>query len=85
MKLIKNIKAIKSTILGTILIALGIYIIIYSTRNGIDINNYVVTALIGSGIGLWFCPDRYINALEKLVLGREIKLNNTDKDESEQA
>jgi len=72
----KNIfKAIKTTILGTVLIGTGIYIAITST----DYNVYFVGGLICSGILLWFAPDKLVNAIEKAILGKEIKLKKNDE------
>ena len=64
-------KAIKTTILGTVLIATGIYIALTST----DFNVYFVGGLIAAGILLWFAPDKLINGIEKMILGKEIKIN----------
>lgn len=58
-----NIKHIKSTILGTALIATGIYLLV----RGITNDYYILGVLFASGILLWFAPDTYIIMLEKFI------------------
>ena len=75
--MIRNVKQIKSTILGAAFIAEGIYMLIEQVGT-----EYSQLFMIVSGIGLLFAPDRYINALEKWALGREIKVGNNDNTEN---
>jgi hypothetical protein len=49
-----------------------------------DYNSTFIGSLLTSGALLLFVPDRFINALEKKVLGKEIKLpfQNSKPDEN---
>lgn len=71
MKLIKNVKAFKSTLLGLALIGFGIYGMLHLATY----NEYLVGGIILSGVILVISPDTYINLLEK-VIGIKSKDNN---------
>jgi hypothetical protein len=74
---LRNFKQLKSSILGLVLITVGLYIVITST----DYNLYMISGLLVSGVLLLFVPDKFINSLEKVVFGREIKLFNSKDQE----
>lgn len=58
-----NIKEIKSTILGTILLFVGIIMILWGEYKVQEYNEIFAGALVVIGILLWFAPDRFINLL----------------------
>lgn len=60
------IKYFKSTILGLAFIAVAVYLMI----NSIDVNVWILGSLLVSGVMLLFVPDRFIEAIEKLVFGK---------------
>ncbi len=72
-----RIKTIKASILGIVLIGVALYLIITSN----DYNVSVVTGLLISGVMLFFVPDKFINLLEKAVIGRVINVGKKDENE----
>jgi hypothetical protein len=77
--MVRNIKHIKSTILGTAFIICALWLLI----QGIDVDFHIASGLLIAGTLLLFSPDTFINRLEKLVFGSTIwekkKENNSDK------
>src|SRR5262245_16555902 len=62
----KNIlQQFKTTILGLLLVAAGLYLLISKV-----VSSYIAVGLIIFGVALWFCPDHLVNTLEKLVFGK---------------
>ena len=59
-------KNYKASILGMLLIACGLYVVI--TKEGY--NETLIGAILTSGVMLFFVPNRFINLLEKLIIGR---------------
>jgi hypothetical protein len=70
---LQNFKQLKSSLLGIVLITVGLYIVVTQ----IEYNLYMIAGFLVSGVLLLFVPDRFINSLEKVVFGREIKLFKT--------
>jgi hypothetical protein len=62
-KIYNNIKNIKSTILGLLLIGIATYGMFHLQ----DFNEYVIGGLFVSGIICILAPDTYINLIEKII------------------
>jgi len=79
-RLLKNITHYKSSILGVVFIVFSLSMI----NNSDSIEQYefyLYAGLIVSGVLLLFVPDKFINALEKKVLGKNINLFKSDNNE----
>jgi hypothetical protein len=72
-----KLKTFKAGLLGLVLIGTSIYVMI--AKDNYDTG--FMTMVLATGILLLFVPDKFINAIEKKILGREIKLPflNDDK------
>lgn len=62
----KIFKAFKTTILGLLFIAVGVYLLV----NSITFDYWIVGGLIVGGVLLLFTGDKFINQLEKYVYGK---------------
>lgn len=62
-KILNNVKQIKTTLLGLVLIGFGIYGILHLE----EYNEYLIGGIILSGIVLVVSPDTYITLLEKAI------------------
>lgn len=62
----RNIKNIKSTVLGLAFLGAAIYMIIQK----VDVNEWILGGMLVSGVFLTLSPDKYINLLEQTILGR---------------
>ena len=71
-------KNYKAPILGAVLIACGLYVILIKETY----NETMIAGLLISGVLLFFVPNKFINVLEKFVLGRVLidkSSNNTNE------
>lgn len=57
------IKHFKSTVLGVVFIAAGLYLLLQA----ITTDYYIIGGLLASGTLLLFASDKFINLLEKVV------------------
>jgi hypothetical protein len=60
------VKNFKSTLLGVLFIATGVYLLVKNVNS----DYYIISGLFVSGVLLLFAPDTFINFLEKKVLGK---------------
>lgn len=75
----KKKRTIKSTIIGSVFIALAIYLQVHK-----GMNDYVVLGFFYiSGVMLLLAPDKYIKQLEQFITNKVDKDDDKDKDDKE--
>lgn len=73
---VSNIKKYKSSVLGVVFITVGIYLIV----SGKTFDYWIIGGLEVGGVLLLFTGDRFIQQLEKVVLGRILFDKKEDKE-----